>query len=451
MSSKRLTNRLLPAGVCLFLAVTAVGCGKQGSAPQSAAGSKKSEPAAQEPVTRGFVRLAAIEAEHPLQADVTRLRNAERRLAALAPGLQTGSGLKDPYELPAVGTQIDRPTALKVANAINARRLRERGQLAKRTAAQLGAFLGGISYRQGRLLDQRRAELQAVGQAEQDRLARSIRDDAAGDVRTQVEQRSSGKLNRQLPVSVLSKQLRPDPEFANDVTVPGPLLNEQKVQEDIAKLEANPEAKYISERARFIVKLRNARSRLRALQAEIDRIVAAADTSATERIQAARNARLAEIELEIESLRDDADTLVLFRNQRAALDSALAAEADVAARTASFQGLSRESRDGAGSIRFASLFGTSPENMESASRALGLRRALERVVTQRQRLQQFISADVQDAVQDVADTHRVEVSFTAGNGRRDMTADFGVWLRGDLAGNALESNGQVPEPGALGG
>jgi hypothetical protein len=399
-------------------------------------------------VTNGFVRLSVLEQQHPLQKDVQRLRNAERRLAGLAPGIQTAAGLQDPYELPAIGTQIDRPTALRVAGAINERRVRERALLARRTAAQLGAFLGGISYRQGRLLDQRRAELQAVGQAEQDRLARSIRDDAAQDVRSEVAQRSPAKLNRQLPVSVLSKQLRPD---LPGVVVPGPAINEQEIQEGIAKLEADPNAKYIAERARFIVKLRNARRRLRELQAEIDRIVAAADTSANERIQAAQNARLAEIELELETLRDDAETLILFRNQRAALANALAAEADVAARTASFQGLSEQSRDGAGAVRFASLFGTSPESAVSASRALGLRRALQRVVTQRERLQRFISADVQDAVRDTADVHRVNVAFAPGPGRRDMTAEFGIWLRGDLAGNARESKDRIPGRGVSGG
>jgi hypothetical protein len=451
MSSKRLTNSRVEVGVALFLMLAVTGCGKQGSSSKTAAGSRPLEPAVKAAETRAYVRLAALEARHPLQEDVQRLRNAERRLAGLAPGVLTGPGLQDPYELPAVGTQIDRPTALKVAVALNERRIRERGLLAKRTAAQLGAFLGGISYRQGRLLDQRRAELQAVGQSEQDRVARSIRDEAAEDIRNQVVQRSPEKVNRQLPVSVLSKQLRPDPEFVNDVTVPGPLINEQEVEEGIAKLAADPEAKYIPERARFIVKRRQAVRRLQELQDEIDRIVAAGNSLASDRILAARNARLAEIELELEALRDDEDTLFLFRNQRAALASALAAEADVAARTALFQGLSDQSRDGAGAVRFASLFGSSLENAGSASRALGLRRALQRVVRQRERLQRFIRADVRDAVQDAADVHNVNLTYAPGDGRRDMTAEFTGWLRSDSAGNALNSKSRIPEPGVLGG
>jgi hypothetical protein len=392
-----------------------------------------------------------LENQHPLQVDVQRLRNAERRLAGLAPGIRTGPGLQDPYELPAVGTQIDRNSALKVAGALQERRLRERGLLAKRTAAQLGAFLGGISYRQERLLDQRRSELQAIGQAEQDRSARLIRENAAEEVRNQVAARSPAKLNRQLPVSVLRKQLNPDREFRNDVTVPGPVIDEEKHREGIAKLEADPSAKYIPERARFVVKLRNARDRLADLQAEIDRIVAAGDTSANERIQAAQNARLAEIELELEALRDDAETLFLFRGQRAALASALAAEAEVAARTASFQGLTGQSRDGAGAVRFASLFGVNPESAASAARALDLRRALQRVVTQRERLQRFIRVDVRDAIQDAAETHRVDLAFEPGAGRRDMTAEFGIWLRGETIGDAARSKGRVPGRGASGG
>jgi hypothetical protein len=300
-------------------------------------------------------------------------------------------------------------------------------------------------------LDQRRAELQAVGQSEQDRLARSIRDEAAEDIRNQVAQRSPEKVNRQLPVRVLSKQLRPDPEFVNDVTVPGPLINEQEVQEGIARLEADPQAKYIPERARFEVKLSEAVRRLRELRAEIDRIVDAGNSSASDRILASRNARLAEIELELEALRDDEDTLFLFRNQRAALANALAAEADVAARTASFQGLSDPSSDGAGAVRFASLFGSRPDISGSASRALGLRRALQRVVRQRERLQRFIRADVRDAVEDVADVQNVNLTFAPGDGRRDMTAEFTDWLRGNSAENALKSNSRIPDRGVLGG
>jgi hypothetical protein len=431
--------------------VVATGCGKQGGTPQSAARSPNAAPITKAPLTHAFVRLAALENQHPLQEDVVRLQNAERRIEGLAPGIRTGPGLDDPYELPAVGTQIDRKTARQVANTLQARRLKERGLLARRTAAQLGAFLGGISYRQERLLDQRRAELQAIGQSEQDQLARSIRDASAEDIRNQVASRSGDKLNRQLPVGVLSKQLRPDSDFANGVTVPEPMTDEEKQRLGIAKLEADPDAKYIPERARFIVNLRKARKRLEDLQAEIDRIVASANTSASERILAAQNARLAEIELELESLRDDAETLALFRGQRSALASALEAEADVAARTASFQGLTGESQDGAGAVHFASLFGANPEASGSATRALDIRRALERVVTQRERLQRFIRVDVRDGVQDAAETHGIDLAYAPGAGRRDMTAEFGNWLRGNSDEKKSDNKVRIRERGGPGG
>lgn len=427
------------------------GCGVQGGTVKTDAGPKEAVPVAATPVARAYVRLAVLENQHPLQADVQRLRNAERRLAGLAPGIRTGPGLQDPYELPAVGTQIDQRTAQQVATALQSRRLRERSLLVKRTAAQLGAFLGGISYRQERLLDQRRAELQAVGQAEQDRLARSIRDAAADDIRNQVAGRTGEKLTKQLNVGVAQKQLRPDPEFVSDVAVPEPVADEQKLQDGIAKLTADPAAAYIPERARFIVRLRKTRQELQDIQAEIDRIIGAANASASEKILAAQNARLAEIEQELEALRDDADTLFLFRNQREALASALAAEADVAARTASFQGLSGQSSDGAGAVRFASLFGVSPGTTGSASRALDLQRALARVMTQRARLQRFIGVDVRDAVQDAAETHHVDLTFTPGTGRRDMTAEFGIWLRGNSAGNAVKNKDRLPGQGVSGG
>ena len=428
----------------------ASGCGKPAAVSQG--GTSRPEPQeSSAPLTQGYVRLASLESRHPLQVDVQRLRNAERRLAGLAPGIRTGPGLVDPYELPAVGTQIDGRTASQVAAALQGRRLRERSLLAKRTAAQLGAFLGGISYRQERLLDQRRAELQAVGQAEQERLARSIRESAAEGVRNQVAQQSADKLNRQLPVGVLGKQLRPDPEFVADVAVPGPVLDEQKLRDEVARLTADPNATYVPERARFIVKLRAARKRLQDLQDELDRIVASSDKSVSERIKAAQDARLAEIEMELEALRDDADTLALFRGQRSVLASALDAEADVAARTALFQGLSGQGQDGAGALRFASLFGTSPAAAGSATRALDLRRALLRIIAQRQQLQKFIGVDVRDAVQDAAETHRVDIVFAPAAGRRDMTTEFAQWLRGDGADSKSKGMGTTAGRGVSGG
>ncbi len=429
------------AAMTLAAVFSVSGCGKQAVAPQAVDKDAAEPRTASAPLTLAYVRLASLEIRHPLQVDVQRLRNAERRVAGLAPGIRTGPGLHDPYELPAVGTKIDRQTAAQVASALQARRLRERSLLAKRTAAQLGAFLGGISYRQERLLDQRRAELQAVGQSEQESLARSIRESAAEDVRNQVTQQSADKLNRQLPVGVLGKQLRPDPDFISDVAVPGPVIDEQKLRDEVARLEADPKATYVLERARFIVKLRSARKRLQDLQEELDRIIAASDRSVSEQIQAAQDSRLAEIEMELEALRDDADTLALFRGQRAALSKVLDAEADVAARTALFQGLTGAGQDGAGSLRFASLFGTRPEAVGSATRALDLRRALLRIVTQRQRLQKFIGVDVRDAVQDAAETHRVDIAFAPSSGRRDMTAEFARWLRGDSQDNKSKGRG----------
>ncbi|MBC8101487.1 MAG: hypothetical protein H7Z41_02715 [Cytophagales bacterium] len=376
-----------------------------------------------------------MEQQHPLQGDVVRLRNAERRLRGLAPGTAAAAGLVDPYQLPPVATQLSAATAAKVVAALQERRRIERRLLAKRTAAQLGAFLGGINFRQERLLEQRRAELQAVGRAEQERLARSIRDTAAGDTRDQVAKRTSEILNQQLPVGVLSQQLRPETDLieglsAEGVRVPGAVADEERLRTDIAKLEADSKAPYVLDRARFIVKLRAARTKLRDLQAEIDRLVAAGDASADDRITAARNARLAEIELELEALRDDAETLFLFRGQRTALTNALAAEAEVAARAAQFQGLSGKSDDGAGAVRFASLFGSTPGIGGSTSRALDLRQALQRVSAQRQRLQRFISVDVRDSVRDAAETHQVDVVFAPVTGRRDMTFEFGQWIRG---------------------
>jgi hypothetical protein len=437
MSSSCLINKSALVAIGAALAITAAGgCSKQGGSPQSVTGAKQAEPAAKAAPTRGFIRLAALEGQHPLQADVQRLRNAERRLAGLAPGIRSGPGLQDPYELPAVGTQIDRATAQKVAVALQNRRLRERSLLAKRTAAQLGAFIGGIGYREERLLDQRRAELEAIGQSEQERLARSIRDAAAEDIRNQVAGRTGEKLTKEINIGVTSKQLRPDPDFAAGVSVPEPVPDEQRLQDDIEKLTADPQAQFVVERARFVVRLRRLQRELQELQAQIGSIETTAKKSAEERILAAKNARLAEIELELEGLRNDAETLFLFRSQRAALANALAAEADVAARTASFQGLSGESRDGAGAVRFASLFGTRPEATGSASRALDLKRALQRVVTQRERLQRFIRVDVRDAAQDAAETHNVDLTFAPDAGRRDMTAEFGTWLRGNSRGSA---------------
>src|SRR5687767_3732397 len=95
MSLKCSINNIIAAGTVLFLAAAAVGCGKQGDTAQSAAGSKSQEPAADAPLTRAYVRVSVLENQHPLQVDVQRLRNAERRLAGLAPGIRTGPGLQD--------------------------------------------------------------------------------------------------------------------------------------------------------------------------------------------------------------------------------------------------------------------------------------------------------------------------------------------------------------------
>lgn len=442
---------VLPLLAALTFALAGGGCGRQTGTTVVDAGAPKARSGKSAPLILAYVRLAALESQHPLQKDVQRLRNAERRLAGLVPGMRTGSDREDPYELPAVGTQVDRQTAIQVAAALETRRLRERALLEKRTAAQLGAFLGGISYRQDRLLDQRHAELQAVGQAEQDKLARSLREAAAEEARSEVVKRSDEKVNRQLPVAVLSKQLRPDPEFVNDVLVPGPVVDAENLQKEIARLTADPKAKFVPERARFIVNLREARKRLADLQAEINQIIASTDQSASDRIQAAQNARIAEIGIELEGLRGDAETLALYRGQRTALANALAAESDLTARTASFQGLSGESQEGAGSVRFASLFGVKPDASGSVTRVLDLQRALERVRRQRARLQKFIGVDVHDFVRDAAENHQIDIAFAPAAGRRDMTAQFAAWLQGYPSENTSKGNGRDLGRGVSGG
>lgn len=432
----------------MSLGIAAAGCSRPAGSGANGGGATR-QAAATKPVP-AYVRLTALERFHPLQADVARLVVARQRLLSLLPaGARGGSGagLTDPYALPPLAAREDTGMLRRVRAGLDGGRQRARALLLAQAARQMDAYLQETDYRQERLLAQRRSELEAAGQAQQERLAQEIRDQSAAAVHDQIAAKTPDLVNRQIQLRVIDAQLadsqqaytptqgdiaalgRLAPTNPQPVVIMPPVLDRATLDADIKKLEADPGAGGVSMRARYTLKRTKALERLRALRAEIDTMNLQGKQASDVRIRAIQDARLAEIEAELESLRDDTDSLFLVRSQRAALARTMEAEAALARRTevSLFPETGTGNHPVAGETRFTSLFGKAPNVGGSVSASLDVRRAVARVDAQRVQLERFIVADVRDAVRDAAEAHGVDVAFAPGPRREDMTSSFAVW------------------------
>jgi len=378
-----------------------------------------------------------------------RLDVARLRLASLVPGARpVDAGLINPYILPPLSDVETAKDAATVRAALEASRRRQRALLLLQATGQLEAFLQAQDRRQDLLIAQRRAELEAAGRAGEERQAREVREQEAADVRARIGAKAPDLLNRQLPVSVLRAQLAPGQEVVQPDPTPqmqnpppvvlmAPAVDQKTLEDEIATLQKDPKTPGISMRARYTLKLRRSVQRLRSLREEINAILLKGEANVNARVAALQEARLAEIEAELEALRDDTEGMFLVRSQRVALGRVLSQEEALAATTQSLSGLNASQPDKtvAAAARFESLFGSSATGgIGPVASVLGVRAALRRINQQQQHLKQFVISDVRDSVRDAAETHRVDVAFTPDPKRKDLTEQFARWigLQGEL-------------------
>ena len=411
-------GRIAALAGCGAALVWVTGCGQK-TAPTARVG----------PPVRGWVRFETLVRAHPLQKDALRLAEAEQNLLQFArrTGAQvaatTASG--GDYVLPPLTGLPQGAGAVQAASRARLARTGEARQLLDETAqASLARFKDERARRLQGILEQRRAELRAIDAvrlAEEIRLARQRLDD---EVRGGIAAKTDEVVRIQAHLAALDAQLDPK----NGVFPP--LLERSGLEAEIRKLRADPKAIGISPRARLTLLQADLQAQLAQVTAELAQIKARGADRAIAAAKAISAQRNQEIENQLEALADGTETQFLVREQLALAKRAQTDEAALVAR--------REARltgGGAsdGAVSLAAIFGRG-----AGAGSAGVNRAAERLARQRVRLQNFIRADVRDALRDAAQTHQVDLVVAENDadgkgatqaGRQDMTADFARWIQ----------------------
>lgn len=369
--------------------------------------SKRQVDAVPRPPERVYVRLEPLNAAHPLQGDVERLAAAEARLRRLAAGgatASTGSASQE-LRLPPLAEAASEGRAVEAARAdALENRLRERERLLAAFQRELDEFATGIALRQERRIEQRRAELYAVGaarEAERERRAREgVQDQILQDIRARLDRWTELLAGRE----VMDAQLNPD----TTVTVFPPIITSETLR---AKL---------SERRRAV------QAQLDLLAAEIARIKVQGEKDLEGATAEVRARQLAEIEAKLDALREDAETAFLFRNQRSELAQVFAREEAVFNRTRTALG-----RGGADALNILPV-GSGVASARPAT--AGASPAADQIAVQRAELEKLLQEDVRETVRDVAQSRNMDVLFLKEGqpppaGRVDRTKDFSGWVR----------------------
>ncbi len=374
----------------LFTVCALAGCGKQPANAPGASGAGV--------VESGYVDVNRLAARHPLQKDVRRLAEAERRLGLLAarPTNAPGSDAEG-YILPALmaggGTESASESASR--NAFARRRSDARRQLVRETDQQLGALARELDERRERRRAQRRASLEAVGRAQQQERERVIRENVTIRIRSLLEMQSLERSNLRVKRGALESDLALDW-----------VLGSADIEAEIKRLNAEPLVAGISDRARLERARRQVEADLADRRGQADAVQSAGVREAAIAIAEARAEAAEGIErrLALELNGDRAQELI--SGQRKERADALALEARSSARAlAEAEQLRRAQLNGAVAGPFA-VATFAPE-----AGALNMRDALARIGAQRRRLLAFITTDIRESVRDAALKHHVVVEL----------------------------------------
>lgn len=375
--------------------------------------------------SRAYIVLDALLERHPLQEDARRLLEAQQRLERLSRDRHPleektgttlgGNGYVLPA-LPAVGAGTGGGSATDAALRAGANE-------------QIASFLQNLEMRQKRVLEQRRAELETRNRFDQAARERAARESADATTREQLEAVALTLLNLEIKRNVLIRDLE---------TLP-PILDEEALENEIKALNAKPEMPGISDRARLEARRRAVIGRLDPLLARIARIEEQGSNAAAEAVALAQARGAAEIEKELDALREDVETLGFAQSQKDTVQRTLNEAAKIAEtvrRNAS--GLAMSNRENAAAGAFTVQ---APLLSGASSQATDVRSAAERVARQRERLLRFIRADVAAQVRDAAAVRRIDVYIVEGAGasasaeppddlleRQDMTGRFAEWI-----------------------
>ena len=422
MSSKRSTSKrleraarairaiaFLPALAALFFPLTLIG----GCANDA-------KPVADTP-KRGYVRLAALVAAHPMQREAERLQEMERRLREMTPLIAPP------------GPSLDLPPLSNAATSAGLtaegreRREKERARLRSQIEAQLAEFAAGRAARNARLLEQQRAELLGLLTAQDRDKANNARNAIEAQIIAQLEALVKRKLEIYGRLAVLAGQLN----NVMDYVAPPP----SGVKLDEGKAAAGPAGKSADKPPRTMNDFLTAqqereRAKLRSVDAEINAVKQQGRLQLSEADAEALARRIAEIDARLDALRDDFNYSATGLEQRRALEAALAAENK--AWQASLQ--SAGNGGGIGTIRLTAL------HPSPVSLSLSTAEAAETIARQRAELERFIMLTVTDAVRDIARVRGVDVQILTDTGaantgqtkieqgKPDMTSQFGQWI-----------------------
>lgn len=395
------------------------------------------------PPVKAYVRLADLIKASPLQADVQRLCEAQKRLLRFdtVSGASRGAPVMAGYVLPALGVGGQNGTTIS-AQAAQKRRTDERARLVRNSENNLLAFQNEARQNTGRRAAQKQSERIAeeeITGAESLRLARQR---GERETRNKVALLTDPLTVGRGKNALLTGQLQTTPN-GQDVLLP-PVLDEAAFEKEIAALKADPKTPGISERARLELRRRTNQARIDALEKEIRQIVAQGTANVRADIARLRAERLAKIKQEIAQLKQD-DSLKLVQAEQIALSQTLAAESLTANRAqiiVDAQGKRAGSSEFmAGTVVLADL---KSGQRGSSDDVVGARLSALRLQKQRQILQALIVTDARESVRDNAQSHNVDVVIVepggangvpVSSGRRDMTADFKRWFLSIGAGS----------------
>jgi hypothetical protein len=382
-------------------------------------GCTKREAEVPTPPKRGYVRLAALTVRHPLQEQVRLLRDTEGRLRNLA-GVPRQRPTVDALSLPALPETRVRGDLVKAAAE---RRTTMRERVERAAQRQMRAFADISDNRLDRLNEQRRAELLALLASDYEVRIRAERDAILARVREQLADLLELKVVLRSRLAVLRAQLEPD------APIPLPALDAPTLNAEIAKLDADPKAIGISQRARLehqrraeLARLQEVNGQIRAALEQGQRDIAAM----TDRIRAELDD---EVRRRLALGQQDTDFERDLREQQRILAATLDEEARVA-RDALREAQSVGQGEGLRPADLDRLFGP--------ARAVPTdpRGAAARIAAQRAALERYIETSVAESVRDAARNRNVDVLLVRGTepaptqmpGRVDLTGEFMRWI-----------------------
>ena len=420
---------LLSAAFLVCAGGLAGGCQQQKQA-QSVAGVVQAAQT-KAPPTFGYVRINDLIKASPLQADLQRLNEAQRRLLRFDTVGQDGASVVlSGYVLPPLSFGETNSASVRAANL---RQQNARTRLDLNATRSLIEFENETRQNTDRRAAQKQSERIAEAEIAGAGALRTVKQNGDRETRNKV-----GELTGPLTVSRSKNAINEAQLFP---AVPGadtgltPVLDEAAFEAEIAKLKADGKAKGVSERARLELRRRVSQARIDALEREIRQIVAQGDAQVRADIARLRAERLAKIKQEIARLQAESGVEDLLQNEKKSLAAILQAEnaASERARRIALAG----AQGVAGSVALGDLGGSAGVGAGASGDVVRAKIAAQKIQKQREVLRALIIADARESIRDNAQTRNIDVvviepgavkQTQSVDKRRDMTNDFKRWF-----------------------